>query len=123
MCTPAADADERACAERIAATLARRAFRRPASADDVARLMPFYDAGRKAGAFDAGVEQLVTAVLASPDFLYRAIAAPATASALGATASDRAGGPAASADAGGANGRQRAAGARAAAERRSRPSA
>ena len=39
--------------------------------------MPFYDAGRKSGSFDAGVEQLVTAILASPDFLYRAIEPPA----------------------------------------------
>ncbi len=61
----------------IAATLARRAFRRPVGADDVARLMPFYDTGRKSGSFDTGIEQLVTAVLASPDFLYRAIDPPA----------------------------------------------
>ncbi|HXS78623.1 MAG TPA: DUF1592 domain-containing protein, partial [Gammaproteobacteria bacterium] len=74
VCTPASSADERPCAERIASTLATRAFRRPAGADDVARLMPFYENGRKLGTFDTGVEQLVTAVLASPDFLYRAIA-------------------------------------------------
>jgi hypothetical protein len=77
VCTPAAASEERACAEKIAATLARRAFRRPLGADDVARLMPFYDSGRKSGSFDAGVEQLVTAILASPDFLYRAIEPPA----------------------------------------------
>ncbi|HUQ52600.1 MAG TPA: DUF1587 domain-containing protein, partial [Gammaproteobacteria bacterium] len=68
VCTPGATADERACAERIAASLATRAFRRPAGADDVERLLPFYDAGRAGGSFDTGVEQLVTAVLASPDF-------------------------------------------------------
>ena len=39
--------------------------------------MPFYEAARASGGdFDDGVEQVVTAVLASPDFLYRAIAAP-----------------------------------------------
>jgi hypothetical protein len=39
--------------------------------------MPFYEAGRSSkGNFDGGVERLVTAVLASPDFLYRAIAPP-----------------------------------------------
>jgi hypothetical protein len=65
---------ERACAERIAMSLATRAFRRPADAADVERLMPFYENGRAAGDFDTGVEQLLTAVLASPDFLYRAIA-------------------------------------------------
>jgi mono/diheme cytochrome c family protein len=74
VCTPVAAAAERPCAERIAKTLATRAFRRPAGADDVARLMPFYENGRALGTFDTGVEQLVTAVLASPDFLYRAIA-------------------------------------------------
>ena len=65
---------ERGCAERIATTLATRAFRRPVDAGDLERLMPYYENGRAAGNFDTGVEQLVTAVLASPDFLYRAIA-------------------------------------------------
>jgi mono/diheme cytochrome c family protein len=74
VCTPDSPAAERACAERIATALATRAFRRPAGADDLQRLLPFYDTGRAAGSFDSGVEQLVTAVLASPDFLYRAIA-------------------------------------------------
>jgi hypothetical protein len=74
LCTPASAAEERPCAERIAQTLATRAFRRPADGGDLERLMPFYENGRAAGSFDAGIEQLVTAVLASPDFLYRAIA-------------------------------------------------
>jgi hypothetical protein len=74
VCTPSSAAEERPCAERIAKTVATRAFRRPAGEDDVARLMPFYENGRALGSFDTGVEQLVTAVLASPDFLYRAIA-------------------------------------------------
>ncbi len=39
--------------------------------------MAFYDAGREgSGGFDAGIEQMVTAVLVSPDFLYRGIARP-----------------------------------------------
>jgi hypothetical protein len=74
VCTPASAPDERPCAERIAQTLATRAFRRSADAAVVERLMPFYENGRAAGSFDTGIEQLVTAVLASPDFLYRAIA-------------------------------------------------
>jgi mono/diheme cytochrome c family protein len=65
---------EPACAKRITEHLARRAFRRPATAEDVAGLIPFYEAGRKdGGSFDQGIEQVVAAVLASPDFLYRAI--------------------------------------------------
>ena len=74
LCTPESEAAQRGCAERIATSLATRAFRRPAGADDLQRLMPFYENGRAAGSFDMGIEQLVTAVLASPDFLYRAIA-------------------------------------------------
>ncbi len=78
VCTPENAAAERGCAERIAAKLARRAFRRPVDQSDIDRLMPFYENGRKAaGGFDAGIEQLVTAILASPDFLYRAITPPA----------------------------------------------
>jgi hypothetical protein len=39
--------------------------------------MPFYDAGHEgSGGFNTGIEQLVTAVLVSPDFLYRGIAQP-----------------------------------------------
>ncbi len=43
----------------------------------MARLMPFYEAGRQdGGSFDQGIEQVVAAVLASPEFLYRAIRGP-----------------------------------------------
>ena len=73
---------EPACAKQITENLARRAFRRPATAQDLARLMPFYEAGRKndGGTFDQGIEQVVAAVLGSPEFLYRAIRGPAGAS-------------------------------------------
>jgi hypothetical protein len=68
---------EPACAKQITERLARRAYRRPVTAEDVAGLMPFYEAGRQGGgSFDLGIEQVVAAVLASPDFLYRAIRAP-----------------------------------------------
>jgi len=77
---------EPACARQIAENLARRAFRRPVTAEDVDLLMPFYEAGRQGGgssdrsSFDQGIEQVVAAVLASPDFLYRAIRGPGNAS-------------------------------------------
>lgn len=73
VCTPETAADERACARRITANLARRAFRRPVDASDVDGLMRFYENGREQGGFDTGIEHMVTAVLASPDFLYRTI--------------------------------------------------
>jgi len=74
VCQPDEVADERACAIRIAENLARRAYRRPVTQEDLDALMPFFDMGNEGpGGFDGGVEQLVAAVLASPDFLYRGI--------------------------------------------------
>jgi Protein of unknown function (DUF1592)/Protein of unknown function (DUF1588)/Protein of unknown function (DUF1595)/Protein of unknown function (DUF1585)/Protein of unknown function (DUF1587)/Planctomycete cytochrome C len=68
---------ESACAKQITDNLARRAFRRPVTAEELKRLMPFYEAGRKdGGTFDQGIEQVVAAVLVSPQFLYRAIQGP-----------------------------------------------
>ena len=75
VCDPKA-AGETPCARQIAAHLARRAFRRPVADADLARLMPFYEAGRTEGDFDRGIERLVAAVLVSPEFLYRTIRGP-----------------------------------------------
>jgi len=73
VCDPKVDG-EPTCARKIAENLARRAFRRPVTADDVNRLMPFYELGSENnGSFDLGIEQVVMAVLASPEFLYRSI--------------------------------------------------
>ena len=70
--------EESACARQITENLARR--RRsgdPLAAEDVKRLMPFYEAGRRdGGTFDQGIEQVVAAVLVSPQFLYRALRGP-----------------------------------------------
>jgi mono/diheme cytochrome c family protein len=62
-------ADE-ACAKTIIASLAKRAYRRPVSADDVSELMQYYDEGAKEG-FEAGIRSAITGLLASPFFLYR----------------------------------------------------
>ena len=79
VCRPDSKTPERTCARRIAANLARGAFRRPVTEQDVDGLMPFFDKGRETS-FDAGVEQLVAAVLVSPEFLYRTIHSPAASS-------------------------------------------
>src|ERR1700716_1451381 len=77
ICKPEVPEQERACAERITQDLAGRAFRRPVTKEDIDGLMAFYDAGHEgSGGFNAGIEQMVTAVLVSPDFLYRGIAVP-----------------------------------------------
>jgi hypothetical protein len=63
-----------ACAKQITTSLASRAFRRPVTDEDLRFLMPFYDKARaRGGTFDQGIEQMVAAVLVSPDFLYRSI--------------------------------------------------
>jgi mono/diheme cytochrome c family protein len=76
-CYPKAVAEEQACAEQIAAQLARRAFRRPLRDGEVAHLMQAFHSTRKDTSFDQGVRGLVTRILASPDFLYRAEEPPA----------------------------------------------
>jgi hypothetical protein len=72
ICHPSETVDERPCAEEIIRNLARRAFRRPVTGEDVTPLMALYEAGRAAGGFDAGVRDALSGILASPHFLYRA---------------------------------------------------
>lgn len=80
ICEPKQAAEERPCAERIARHLATQAFRRPVTDADVNWLMKFYEAGRsQPGGFDSGVTELITAILSSPDFMYRAISSPTVA--------------------------------------------
>lgn len=74
VCEPEVPAREHECAEQIAADLARRAYRRPVTETDLDHLMPFFEEGRRGpGGFDEGIELMLTAILASPDFLYRTI--------------------------------------------------
>ena len=70
-CRPNTGAEERACAEEILSTLARRAYRRPATAADLDTLLAFYEEGRAAGDFDAGIEMALRRLLVSPEFLFR----------------------------------------------------
>jgi hypothetical protein len=77
-CTPLETADEESCATEILTTLARRAYRRPITDEDMAPLMTFYHSGRESGAFEDGIELAVARILASPQFLVRAEKEPAT---------------------------------------------
>jgi len=77
VCQPADRRDESACATKILSTLARRAYRRPPTSDEVKTLVGFYEAARRDGDFDAGVRAGVERVLLSPDFLFRIEADPA----------------------------------------------
>ena len=72
-CRPASGAtvDETTCAREILSTIARRAYRRPVTDDDVERLLTFYDRGRTGGSFDTGIEMALRRLLVSPEFLFR----------------------------------------------------
>ncbi len=72
ICRPTSARDEATCANRIVENLARRAFRRPVTAEDINPLVAFYKAGSATGGFDGGVRDALSAILASPHFLYRA---------------------------------------------------
>jgi mono/diheme cytochrome c family protein len=72
VCKPASAAEEAPCANRILTTLARRAYRRPVTAADVAAPIAFYTQQRESGGtFDAGIRAGVARILSSPSFLYR----------------------------------------------------
>jgi mono/diheme cytochrome c family protein len=70
-------ASEGGCARQILTTMARRAYRRPPTAQDLATLMAFFDEGRKDATFDDGIEYALRFLLASPQFLVRAEREPA----------------------------------------------
>jgi cytochrome c5 len=76
VCRPATVRDETTCAAKILSTLARRAYRRPATTEDVQTLLDFYKEGRAEGDFDSGIRAALERVLVSPDFLFRIEADP-----------------------------------------------
>ncbi len=70
ICHPSAALSEDVCARKILSNLARRAYRRPVTNDDIAPLMKMYKEGRDGADFEQGVEAAVEAVLVSPNFLF-----------------------------------------------------
>src|SRR5688572_12752615 len=75
-CKPTQASAEAACARRVLTNLATRAYRRPVTAADMEPILALYDAGRKKGNFDEGIEQGLRLILASPKFLFRTESAP-----------------------------------------------
>ena len=69
-CEPPGD-EERACATQILSSIARRAFRRPVTDGEVDSLLRFFDEGRAAGSFEAGIQFGLERILVDPDFLLR----------------------------------------------------
>jgi hypothetical protein len=71
ICHPTAAADEQACAEKIIANLARRAYRRPIAADDLPQLLALYKQGAQNGGFESGIRLALQKILVSPEFIFR----------------------------------------------------
>jgi len=76
VCRPTSDRDELPCATRIFSALARRAFRRPATDQDLEAPLAFFRAARQTAGFEPAIREALPAILASPKFLYRAERTP-----------------------------------------------
>jgi mono/diheme cytochrome c family protein len=76
-CRPAARADDQPCAEKILSNLARRAYRRPVTDEDMSQLMTLYRQGAQSYGFEGGVRLALQKILVSPDFVFRAEYDPA----------------------------------------------
>jgi hypothetical protein len=71
VCRPTGANGDAACARTILSTLARRAYRRPVTDEDLELLLRFYNDGRTAGGFEKGIESALARILVSPSFLFR----------------------------------------------------
>src|SRR5262249_46507100 len=56
--------------------LARQAYRRPVTTEDLESLMTQYDAGRKNRTFDSGIQTALQAILVNLEFIFRFERAP-----------------------------------------------
>ena len=79
ICQPENAGEEAGCAEEILSGLARRAYRRPVTPQDVSALLSFYEAGRREGGFEAGIQTALEFLLTDPEFVFRVERAPADA--------------------------------------------
>ena len=81
VCRPGTADAEEPCAEEIVRSLARRAYRRPVNARDLVGPMRFFRQERAAvdspAGFEAGIERALSAILVSPQFLFRIERQPA----------------------------------------------
>ncbi len=74
---PKSAVEEEACAKRILSGLLRRAWRRPVTDKDVARIMPLFHEGCREAGFEPGIEAALSAILVSREFLFRVEQEPA----------------------------------------------
>jgi hypothetical protein len=79
VCHPRVAAEESVCATRILSRMARLAYRKPVTKQDVQTLLEFFNAGRHdGGGFEGGIQFALERLLVDPDFLLRVHRAPAS---------------------------------------------
>ena len=74
MCYPEPTAkvhDKEICARTILSRLARQAYRRSLTGDDMEYLLSLYRSGQQHEGFDSGIELALQGILAGPEFLFR----------------------------------------------------
>jgi hypothetical protein len=78
ICRPLSAAEELPCATKIISELARKAYRRPLTSEDMEGLTGFYERARnKGGNFEEGIRSSLQAILASLDFVFKFEKTPA----------------------------------------------
>lgn len=70
-CYPASPDEETSCAREIIHDIARKAYRGRVTDEDMSRLMTVFETSKNSEGFEMGVRHALTAVIASPKFMYR----------------------------------------------------
>jgi hypothetical protein len=78
ICRPGRGLSEDACARRILSTLASQAYRRPISDAELRDLLNYYSQAKTGGSFPDGIQFGLRRILASPSFVFRPEAEPAS---------------------------------------------
>jgi len=71
-CRPANAGEEIPCARKIITTLAKQAYRRPVTDNDIEELLTDFQQGRNEGGdFDTGIRMVIQGILVNPEFAFR----------------------------------------------------
>jgi len=68
---PKTEKEEEPAAREILSALMKRAYRRPASNQDLKQPLAFYREAAKEQGFEAGIEAALTSILVNPEFIFR----------------------------------------------------
>lgn len=77
--------EELSCATTVLSNLMHCAYRRPVTSEDLDKTLAFYKEGSTGDSFEAGIEQALSSILVSPNFLFRVERDPKGMTAKGAT--------------------------------------